>query len=556
MVILNGVGVSDGIAKGTLCFYKDSNDLIKRYIVSDVSSELNRLELAINQTVDQLSVLKETAFSKAGNEMAMLFDVYIMYTQDSGFINKIYALIKSEHINAEYAIQQISQEYSKLFLAMDDEYMRARHVDILDVGNRIIDNLKANAEDANYKDNLLSELYVDSLNERIIIAAQDLTPSQTVSLDKNSVIGLVTEQGSKNSHTAILARNMAIPAVVALGDALDEKYDGKTIYIDGFDGKIYIEPDADTIEKLEVKRKRFDSQTEKLSALIGTKDFTLDGKKIDLFCNINSPDEVESVLENDAQGIGLFRTEFLYLNAEQMPSEQEQYVTYKKVVEAMGDKKVVIRTLDLGADKVAKFYAHNPEINPAMGMRAIRICLSRPDIFKTQLRAIYRASAYGNVAILFPMITSEWEVIDCKRLCDEVERELDGEGIAYNKNIEFGIMIETPASVMISDILAKHVDFFSIGTNDLTQYMLACDRQTENMQRFFDSHHLALIRGLKMTVESAHNAGIKVGLCGELAADEKVLTSLVEMGIDEFSVSPSMVLKARKVIINSRVEGV
>ena len=447
--------------------------------------------------------------------------------------------IDEESCNAEHAVEQAGIQFAAMFAAMDDAYMQARAADIKDVAKRILNNLLGVVDGGIHSD------------VPVILAADDLAPSETLQLDKSKILGLVTMGGSGNSHTAILARTMGIPAICGAGEALAEGYNGRVGYIDGETGQLIIDPDAMTQAALKEKYEKQQETKKLLETMKGQEDITLDGKKMLLYCNIGSPEDVAAVLANDGQGIGLFRSEFLYLSASDYPTEDEQFEVYRSVADAMNGKRVVIRTLDIGADKQVDYFDMKEEENPALGVRAIRICLNRPEVFRTQLRALYRASVYGKIAIMFPMITSVWEVKECKRACMSVMKELEAEGIPYDKDTELGIMIETPSSVFVAEELAKLVDFFSVGTNDLTQYTLACDRQANDLGKFYDPHHPALLRAIKMAADAAHKAGIWIGICGELGADISMLPTFLAMGIDELSVSPSAVLPVRAAIRQS-----
>ena len=456
-----------------------------------------------------------------------------MFVEDEDYVECIMDTLDEESCNAAYAVSVAGEQFAAMFAAMDDAYMQARAADIKDVTRRILNNLMGIVEGG-----------IDS-NEPIILAADDLAPSETIQMDKSKILGFVTQYGSGNSHTAILARTMGIPAICGLGDSLKKEYNGRLAYVDGTDGTIILDPDELTLVTLRKKFEEQEARKELLQSMLGKEDVTLDGKKVNVYCNIGSPDDLDAVIANDGQGIGLFRSEFLYLAANDYPSEEEQFQAYKKAAVAMNGKRVIIRTLDIGADKQVDYFNLNKEENPAMGLRAVRICLNRPEIFRTQLRALYRASAFGKVAIMFPMITSVWEVKECKRACQSVMQELTKEGIPFNKDTEIGIMIETPSSVFIADELAKLVDFFSVGTNDLTQYTLACDRQCNDLGKFYDAHHPAVLRALKMAADAAHANGIWIGICGELGADLDLLPTFLAIGIDELSVSPSAVLPLR-----------
>ena len=539
MITIQGKGVSKGIAKGPLYFFQRSDTTVTLKVVSDIEAEKARLAVAQEQSIRQLNALAEKCQEDAGEEMAVLFETHAMFVEDEDFVECITSLIDEESCNAEYAVEQAGIQFAAMFAAMDDAYMQARAADIKDVAKRILNNLLGVVDGG-----------IDS-EEPVILAADDLTPSETLQLDKSKILGFVTMGGSGNSHTAILARTMGIPAICGAGEALAEGYNGRVGYIDGETGQLIIDPDAMTQAALKEKYEKQQETKKLLETMKGQEDITLDGKKMLLYCNIGSPEDVAAVLSNDGQGIGLFRSEFLYLSASDYPTEDEQFEAYRSVATAMNGKRVVIRTLDIGADKQVDYFDMKEEENPALGVRAIRICLNRPEVFRTQLRALYRASVYGKIAIMFPMITSVWEVKECKRACMSVMKELEAEGIPYDKDTELGIMIETPSSVFVAEELAKLVDFFSVGTNDLTQYTLACDRQANDLGKFYDPHHPALLRAIKMAADAAHKAGIWIGICGELGADISMLPTFLAMGIDELSVSPSAVLPVRAAIRQS-----
>lgn len=539
MITIQGKGVSKGIAKGPLYFFQRPDTTVTLKVVSDIDAEKARLAVAQEQSIQQLNALAEKCRDDAGEEMAVLFETHAMFVEDEDFVECMTSLMEEESCNAEYAVEQAGIQFAAMFAAMDDAYMQARAADIKDVAKRILNNLLGVVDGG-----------IDS-EEPVILAADDLAPSETLQLDKSKILGFVTMGGSGNSHTAILARTIDIPAICGVGEALAESYNGRVGYIDGETGQLIIDPDAMTQAALKEKFEKQQETKKLLETMKGQEDITLDGKKMLLYCNIGSPEDVAAVLANDGQGIGLFRSEFLYLSASDYPTEDEQFEAYRSVAAAMNGKRVVIRTLDIGADKQVDYFDMKEEENPALGVRAIRICLNRPEVFRTQLRALYRASVYGKIAIMFPMITSVWEVKECKRACMSVMKELEAEGIPYDKDTELGIMIETPSSVFVADELAKLVDFFSVGTNDLTQYTLACDRQANDLGKFYDPHHLALLRAIKMAADAAHKAGIWIGICGELGADISMLPTFLAMGIDELSVSPSAVLPVRAAIRQS-----
>lgn len=539
MITIQGKGVSKGIAKGPLYFFQRSDSTVTLKVVSDIAAEKARLAVAQEQSIRQLNALAEKCQEDAGEEMAVLFETHAMLVEDEDFVECITSLIDEESCNAEHAVEQAGIQFAAMFAAMDDAYMQARAADIKDVAKRILNNLLGVVDGGIHSD------------VPVILAADDLAPSETLQLDKSKILGFVTMGGSGNSHTAILARTMGIPAICGAGEALAEGYNGRVGYIDGETGQLIIDPDAMTQAALKEKYEKQQETKKLLETMKGQEDITLDGKKMLLYCNIGSPEDVAAVLANDGQGIGLFRSEFLYLSASDYPTEDEQFEAYRSVAAAMNGKRVVIRTLDIGADKQVDYFDMKEEENPALGVRAIRICLNRPEVFRTQLRALYRASVYGKIAIMFPMITSVWEVKECKRACMSVMKELEAEGIPYDKDTELGIMIETPSSVFVAEELAKLVDFFSVGTNDLTQYTLACDRQANDLGKFYDPHHPALLRAIKMAADAAHKAGIWIGICGELGADISMLPTFLAMGIDELSVSPSAVLPVRAAIRQS-----
>ena len=539
MILMQGKGVSKGVIKGKLYFFQRPDTTVSMRQVEDVEAEKQRLAQAQEATVQQLTLLAEKAREDAGEEIALLFDTHAMFVEDEDYVECILSCLEEEGCNAEYAVQMAGEQFAAMFAAMDDAYMRSRAADIRDVSQRILNNLMGIVEGG-----------IDS-EEPIILAADDLAPSETIQLDKSKILGFVTQGGSSNSHTAILARTMGIPAICGLGDALKAEYAGRVAYLDGETGSVVLDPDELTHAQIREKYNKQQEMKEILATMKGQEDVTLDGKKVNVYCNIGSPEDVAAVLNNDGQGIGLFRSEFLYLAANDYPTEEEQFQAYKAVASAMSGKRVIIRTLDIGADKQVDYFDIKKEENPALGVRAIRICLNRPEVFKPQLRALYRASAYGKVAIMFPMITSVWEVKECKRACQSVMKELTAEGIPFDPETEIGVMIETPASIFIADELAKYVDFFSVGTNDLTQYTLACDRQANDLGKFYDPHHPAVLRALKMAADAAHNAGIWIGICGELGADLSLLPTFLALGIDELSVTPNAVLPLRAAIRKS-----
>lgn len=539
MVLMQGKGVSAGVIKGKLYFYQRPDNTVVKTAVEDLQAEKERLAAAQQASMEQLEALADKCRQETGEDSAILFETHAMFVEDEDYTAMIAEILEDEGCNAEYAVKTAGEQFAAMFAATDDAYMQARAADVQDVTQRILNNLMGVAEGG-----------IDS-DEPVILAAEDLAPSETLQLDKTKILGFATRGGSGNSHTAILARTMGIPAVCGLGDGLKEEYNGRLAYIDGETGKVVLDPDEITLTTLTDKYQRQQEMKQLLLTMKGQEDVTLDGKKMMIYCNIGSPDDLGAVKANDGQGIGLFRSEFLYLAADDYPSEDEQFEAYRAVAAAMDGKRVVIRTLDIGADKQVDYFKLNKEENPAMGMRAIRICLNRPEVFRTQLRALYRASAYGKVAIMFPMITSVWEVKECRRACKSVMSELAAEGIPFNPDTEIGIMVETPASIFMAEDLAKLVDFFSVGTNDLTQYTLACDRQCNDLGKFFDPHHPAILRAIKQAADAAHKAGIWIGICGELAGDISLLPTFLAIGIDELSVSPSVVLPLRAEIRKS-----
>lgn len=536
MITLEGKSVFGGVAIGKIQFYKRNEITIKRTRVEDVEAEVERFQNAKAKTLELLKGLYEKALEDVGEANAMIFEAHQLMLEDPDYVESIENIIRTQDVNAEYAIGATADNFAAIFEAMDDAYMQGRAADVRDVSERLLQALSSQNET------------VMVMDEPVIIAADDLVPSETVQLDKEKVLSFVTMYGSANSHTAILARTMNIPAVIGLGEALKEEYDGKVAIVDGVDGKVYIDPDEETMASMQKKQKKDQEQKELLNQLKGKENVTKSGQKVNVYANIGNLADVGAVLKNDAGGIGLFRSEFLYLESETYPTEEQQFAVYKKVAETMAGKKVIIRTLDIGADKQVDYFKLDKEDNPALGYRAIRICLTRPEIFKTQLRALYRASAYGQISIMFPMIISVAEVKKIKEIVEEVKAELRTEGAAFREDVELGIMIETPAAVMVSRELAKEVDFFSVGTNDLTQYTLAIDRQNQKLEDFYDSHHPAVLAMIRMAAESAHAEGKWIGICGELGADVTLTETFLKMGIDELSVAPGMVLKVRQKI--------
>lgn len=537
MTKFTGKGVYGAYAIGKISVLRDKEIEVKRQKIEDVEAELKRFEKAKHTAIEQLQVIYDKAVNEVGEEDAQIFEIHMMLIEDEDYNDAIKERIEQRNLCAEYAVFVTGEDFSDMFKNMDDSYMQARSADIKDISNRIVACLTNTSE---------NELSAD---EKVIICAKDLVPSETVSLDKEKVLAFVTSHGSANSHTAILAKNMNIPAVIGVGEEfLEQISDGDVAVVNGFTGEFIVNPDIETIAYIEKKNKEERDRRALLEKLKGKENVTLDGTKINIYANIGSVNDIEEVVINDAGGIGLFRSEFLYLENTDYPTEDEQFEVYKKVLQSMKDKKVIIRTLDIGADKQADYFELDKEENPALGLRAIRLCLTRPEIFETQLRALYRASVYGNLGIMFPMIASVAELKEALLSCDKVKSELDEEGIEYSDDIEIGIMIETPAAAIISDVLATMVDFFSIGTNDLTQYTLACDRQNPKIDRFCDTHHESILRLIEMTVKNAHENGIWSGICGELAADTTLTKHFIKMGVDELSVSPSFVLKVRDTV--------
>lgn len=536
MITLKGKSVFGGVAIGKLVFYKRAEQKIKRRHIEDTDAEIARFEDAKEKAVNQLQELYDKAMKNVGEANAMIFEVHQMMLQDFDYVESVRNIITAQEVNAEYAVGTTGDNFAQMFAAMDDAYMQGRAADVRDISDRLV-NILSGAVDGGIK-----------AGEPVIVAADDLVPSETVQLDKEMVLGFATMFGSANSHTAILARTMNIPAIIGLGEELSKKYDGAHCVIDGFSGTVYIEPDEATLKAMTEKREEEHRKKLLLEELKGKENVTLSGKKINVYANIGDLSDVGAVLKNDAGGIGLFRSEFLYLGNDDFPSEEQQFQVYRQVAENMAGRKVIIRTMDIGADKQAPYFHLDKEENPALGYRAIRICLTEREIFKTQLRALYRASAYGQIAIMFPMIIAVEEVKNIKSIIKEVKAELREAGIFYREDVEIGIMIETPAAVMISRELAREVDFFSVGTNDLTQYTLAIDRQNEKLDAFYDPHHPAVLAMIRMAADSAHAEGKWIGICGELGADLEMTETFLEMGLDELSVSPSMILPLRKKI--------
>ena len=542
MQVYSGKSVFRGIAIGKISVYRKNEQQVKRVRTEDTKGELARYEAAKAAAIEQLQELYQKALKEVGEANAAIFEIHQMMLDDGDYNESVENIIKTQKVNAEYAVAVTGDNFAQMFRAMDDDYMRERAADVKDISERVLSILNSGQK---------GKVVTD---EPVIIVADDLAPSETVQLEKDMVLSFVTVHGSVNSHTAILARTMAIPALIGTEELpLDDTVDGKLAVVDGLNGKIYVEPDAQTLEEMKKRRQAELEKKELLQLLKGKENVTLDGKKIMLYANIGNIKDLATVIQNDAGGIGLFRSEFIYLEKDRYPTEEEQFSIYKTAVETMAGKRVIIRTLDIGADKQCEYFKMDKEENPALGYRAIRICLTRPEIFKTQLRALFRASAYGNLAIMYPMITSLWEVKRIKEIVEEVKAELNAEQLEFG-NPQQGIMIETPAAVMMSEELAKEVDFFSIGTNDLTQYTLAIDRQNPKLDKFYDAHHPAVLSMIRMTVENAHKAGIWAGICGELGADTSLTKEFLAMGVDELSVSPGSILPIRKIILETDTE--
>ena len=537
MKSLQGSGASGGVAIGTLKFYRHDRQLVSRRRVEDVQAELERFQTAQAAAIDQLGKLYEKALTQVGEQGAQIFEIHQMMLEDDDYCDSIRSIIERQSVNAEYAVAITGENFAKMFSDMDDDYMQGRAADVKDISERLLRVLEGEQSDA-----------IDA-DQPVIVAADDLAPSETVQLDKRKILAFATAGGSVSSHTAILARTMGIPAIIGLGPEFQaELYDGKTAAIDGATGQLYIEPDKETQAALLEKQAKLAERKRLLTQLKGLPGETQDGQRILTYANIGNPSDLGAVLANDAEGIGLFRSEFLYLESQDYPSENEQFQAYKSVAETMAGKRVIFRTLDIGADKQVDYFHLPKEENPAMGMRAIRICLTRQEIFHTQLRALYRASAYGRVAIMFPMIASVWEIQEVKKIAAQVRAELTASGVPFDEHVELGIMIETPAAAVLSNQLAKEVDFFSIGTNDLTQYTTAVDRQNQDLGRFYDPHHPAVLELIRLTVENAHRNGIWAGICGELGADLSLTETFLAFGVDELSVAPASVLPLREKI--------
>lgn len=537
----NGKGVYGAVAIGKCSVLRKCDAAVSRVHVSDTRAEKERVASAKKVSAAQLGEIYEKALKEVGETNAQIFEIHMMMLEDEDYNDSIESIIDTQSVNAEYAVAVTSDNFAQMFSAMDDAYMQARAADVRDISNRIIANLTGAAADGGSAG-------------KTVVCAEDLAPSETVALDKDKVLAFVTAHGSANSHTAILARSMNIPAVIGAGSVfINEIRDGDAVIVDGYTGEIIVDPDEETVRRYTRKQKADEEKKRLLEELKGKENVTLDGRRINIFANISGIGNIGAVLLNDAGGIGLFRSEFLYLENSDYPTEEQQFQAYRRVLESMAGKKVIIRTLDIGADKKVGYFGLREEENPALGYRAIRICLTRPEIFRTQLRALYRASVYGELAIMFPMITSVSEVARIKEICGEVRKELADAGIEYSDKVELGIMIETPAAALISDRLAPMVDFFSVGTNDLTQYTLACDRQNPDIEDFIDDHHEAILRLIEMSAENAHRNGKWIGICGELAADTSLTETFLRMGIDELSVSPSFVLRVRDAVRKTRL---
>ena len=540
MQIYNGKSVFGGIAIGKISVYQKKEQQVKRVKIDDPEQEMARYEKAKAEGIKQLQGLYDKALREVGEANAAIFEVHQMMMEDEGYNESVENIIRSQGVNAEYAVATTGDNYAQMFSAMDDDYMRERAADVRDISERLLTILNGEETGA-----------VDA-DEPKIIVAEDLAPSETVQLDKDKVLSFVTVKGSLNSHTAILARTMAIPALVNTSVSLESEIDGRLGIVDGANGTFYVDPDEETLAEMKKRQEEDLSRKQLLLTLKGKENVTLDGQKVMLYANIGNIKDLATVIQNDAGGIGLFRSEFIYLEKEDFPTEEEQFQIYRQVAQTMAGKRVIIRTLDIGADKQCDYFHMEHEENPALGCRAIRICLTRPEIFKTQLRALFRASAFGKIAIMYPMITSVQEVRKIKEIVEEVKAELTSQGVEFG-NPEQGIMIETPAAAIISDDLAKEVDFFSIGTNDLSQYTMAIDRQNPQLDLFFDPHHPAVLRMISLVMENAHKAGIWAGICGELGADQSLTKEFLAMGVDELSVSPGSILPLRKIILETNV---
>ena len=541
MVIYEGKAVFEGIAIGKIYVYTKQEQAVKRYKIDDVEEEKKRYGQAKEKTIEQLKALYDKAVKEVGEHGAEIFMAHQLMVDDDDFVESVESIIETEGVNAEYAVATTGDNFFKMFSEMEEEYFRGRAADIKDITERILNALSGAGEGGIVSD------------EPVIVVADDLAPSETVQMDKDKILSFVTVHGSANSHTSILAKTMSIPALIGCPVPLSDEVNGLMAVVDGYEGKLYVDPDTEVLAKKKELLLKEEEKKNLLERLKGKENITLDGQKINLYANIGNTKDLGLVLQNDAGGIGLFRSEFIYLGSDHYPTEEEQFVIYRQVAQTLAGKKVIIRTLDIGADKQADYFELPKEENPAMGLRAIRICLTRPEVFKTQLRAILRASAFGNISIMFPMIISVEEVKKIKVIVEEVKKELDDVGAEYDKNIELGIMIETPAAVMVADELAEEVDFFSVGTNDLTQYTLAIDRQNQSLDEFYDSHHPAIMRMLQMIADAAHRHGAWAGICGELGADLSLTKEFLAMGYDELSVSPGRILPIRKTVIETNV---
>ena len=540
MEVYQGKSVFGGIAIGRISVHKKDEQQVKRVRIEDSEQEILRYRQAKQTAMEQLQGLYQKALKEVGEANAAIFEIHQMMLEDDDYNESVENIIRMQQVNAEYAVASTGDNFAQMFSAMDDDYMRARSADVKDISERVLSVLGGRATG------------IDASGEPVIIVADDLAPSETVQLNKDLVLSFVTVHGSVNSHTAILARTMSIPALIGTAIPLTDDIDGKVGIVDGKNGCIYVDPDEDTLGRMQQLKLEEQEKKELLQTLKGRENITIDGKKIMLYANIGNSKDLAAVLQNDAGGIGLFRSEFIYLERDTFPTEEEQFQIYRTVAETMAGKPVIIRTLDIGADKKCDYFEMEPEENPAMGCRAIRICLTRPEIFKTQLRALFRASAFGNISIMYPMIISVDELRKIKTIVAEIRQELTEQGVTFGEPKQ-GIMIETPAAVMMSEELAKEVDFFSIGTNALTQYTLAIDRQNPKLDAFYDPHHPAVLRMIQMVVENAHKAGIWAGICGELGADTTLTRRFLAMGVDELSMSPGSILPVRKIILETDV---
>ncbi|MDR1951939.1 MAG: phosphoenolpyruvate--protein phosphotransferase [Elusimicrobiota bacterium] len=543
MQVIQGKSASKGLAIGKIYCYKKKQEMVERRYIKDneIDSEIERLNEAVKQAKEHLAQLYQKAVKEVGEKDAQVFEIHKMMMDDEDFLDSIIAIIKKERVAAEYAVSVAGEQMAKSFAEMNDEYMQGRAADVRDISDRLIDCLTGYSDDT------------DNQVGQFILIAEDLNPSETIKLDKTKLLAFVTAKGSVSSHTAILARNLGIPAIVQAGDDLDKINDGQMAIVDGYKGNIYVDPDDVTLTTMQKKKNDEDTVKELLIQLKGKDNVSLDGHRVDIFANIGSPGELDLVINSDAGGVGLFRSEFLYFETNTYPDEEMQFKAYKTVLEGLKGKKVVIRTMDIGADKQVDYFNLDKEENPALGLRGVRLSFERPEVFTTQLRALYRASAFGNLAIMFPMVASVWEVHEAKKFIKDVQSELKKEGHKFDEEVEVGIMIETPAAAIICDILAQEVDFFSIGTNDLTQYTLAVDRQNQKIERYVDTHHRAVLRLIREVVEKGHKYGAWVGICGELAGDLSLTQEFLRMGVDELSVSPAKVLELRREVRMTRV---